>query len=256
MSHINKVTSILELSESRKFNNATKIQDLSVNKRASPNLWPRAWKKIYYKAYPRFKQVMLPKPKKMKANLFTILMKRESRRSFSNKRPTPSQLSNLLYYSSGMKNIFAKDGSTKRMYPSAGARYPLEVYPFIFNCERIKNGIYHYHLKTHSLELITKEPFFDQTIRQFGQSWIRKSAILIVVSAVFGRTEMKYKDRGYRHILTEYGHVAQNFYLVGKSLKLEVCSIGGFVDNGLNKLLDIDGVDESVIGVIAVGIKK
>ena len=88
---------------------------------------------------------------------------------------------------------------------------------------------------------------------QFNQKWIKKSAMLIIVTAIFERTTTKYGDRGYRHILTEYGHIAQNVYLLSSAFGLGCCSIGGFIDNGLNKLLDIDPVDESVIGVIAVG---
>lgn len=76
-----------------------------------------------------------------------------------------------------------------------------------------------------------------------------------MISAVFDRSEMKYGDRGYRHIMTEYGHLAQNVYLVGTTLDLGVCSIGGFVDDALNKIIDVDGKVESVIGVIAVGSK-
>ena len=71
----------------------------------------------------------------------------------------------------------------------------------------------------------------------------------------FDRTEMKYRARGYRHIFTEYGHLAQNMYLICAALGLGICSIGGFIDDGLNKILDIDGRIESVIGVIAIGNK-
>lgn len=83
--------------------------------------------------------------------------------------------------------------------------------------------------------------------------WIRKASVLIVVSAIFDRTENKYGDRGLRHIYTEYGHYAQNVSLISTELGLAACSIGGFIDNGLNKLIDFDKIDESAIGVLAVG---
>ena len=139
------------------------------------------------------------------------------------------------------------------MYPSAGARYPLEIYPFIFSVQGLKRAIYHYHVKTHSLELIYDGIFQRATLKNFSQSWIRKAAFLLVITAIFDRMEEKYKERGYRHIYTEYGHLAQNFYLVSSSLDLGCCSIGGFIDDGLNELLDLDGVDESTVGVTAFG---
>jgi len=247
---------ILKAPGSRKFNNETKIVDFKGQKKTPRSLWPEAWKRTFYKAYPRFEQVLLPKPEKLDSNLFRALLDRKSDRSFSNNPIKIQDLSNLLCYSGGMKTILNKDKSSQRMYPSAGARYPLEIYPFIFDVEDVKSGVYHYHLKTNSLELVLKGPIKKETMSQFGQPWMKKSHVIIVISAIFDRTEMKYKDRGYRHILTEYGHVAQNFYLVGTALNLGVCSVGGFVDDGLNKMLDIDGIDESVIGVIAIGNKK
>lgn len=124
------------------------------------------------------------------------------------------------------------------------------------NVQSLASGVYHYHLKTHSLELIPFEEIRNQSMKQIRQQWIGDAGFLIVPTAVFERTEAKYKDRGYRHIMTEYGHIAQNVYLVGAALDLGVCSVGGFIDDGLNRILDIDGRVESVIGLIAIGNKK
>lgn len=247
------IESIRKLSESRKFHNDTKIRDFGNSKSTSYGTWPEAWKRIYYKAYPRLDQVFLPKPSKKLFDMEKVLRQRVSCREFSEKAVKPSKFGDMLYYSAGLKNFKKKGVQPRRFYPSAGARYPLEVYPFIFNVEKIKSAVYHYHLKTHSLELILNKPFFTHTMRQFSQPWLRKSAALLVISAIFDRTENKYKDRGYRHILTEYGHLAQNFYLMSTALNLGCCSIGGFIDDGLNEILDIDGIEESVVGVIAVG---
>lgn len=250
-----KTIESIKLSKSRKFHIDTKISDFESFKKTPYASWPEVWKRIYYKAYPRFEQVILPNSSSIKLGLQEALIKRESCRSFSKAPIKLPKFSDLLFYSAGLKAFIKKDSSAKRFYPSAGARYPLEIYPFVFKVEKLNSGIYHYHLKTHSLETILREPFSNEAFEQFNQLWIRRSATLLVVSAVFARTETKYKDRGYRHILTEYGHIAQNFYLVSTALNLGCCSIGGFNDDGLNKLLDIDGIEESVIGVIAIGNK-
>lgn len=245
----------LQLSESRKFHIRTKVRDDKPVKRTDPATWSEAWRRVFYKAYPRLDQVVLPKPTRKKYDLKDVLMQRKSTREFSKRPVSLSAFSDLLYYSAGIKAFLKKNGSEKRFYPSAGARYPLELYPFVFNVEKIKSAVYHYHLKTHSLELLLGKPFFQQTMRQFSQPWIRKSAVLLVISAIFDRTQGKYKDRGYRHVMTEYGHMAQNIYLLSSALGLGCCSIGGFVDDGLNEILDVDGIDESVVGVVAIGNK-
>lgn len=242
---------MIRLSQFRKFDSRIRINNLNSMKKTPYDKWPDEWKTIYYKAYPRLDQVVLPIPSEKKFDLYTALMIRESCRDFSNKPLDSQLLSDFLYYSCGIK----KPLSDKRMYPSAGGRYPLEVYPFVFKVNKINEGVYHYHFKTHSLESILSDHVYNQAMKHFNQEWIGKSSLLLVVSAVFDRTEIKYGDRGYRHILTEYGHMAQNFYLVGNALGLGLCSIGGFVDTGLNEMLDVDGRQESVIGVVAVGNK-
>lgn len=246
---------IQQLTRSRKFHVDTKIHNYNLSKTSPYSTWPDAWKKIYYKAYPRFEQVILPEPKCYKYDLINVLFNRESCRKFSTQPLTREHFSDFLYFVGGMKNFVKRDNSTKRFYPSAGGRYPLEIYPFIFNVEHINSSIYHYHIKTHSLEIILKPPVFADTFKQFSQPWMKKAAALIIVTAIFDRTEIKYKDRGYRHILTEYGHIAQNAYLMATALNFGCCSIGGFIDDGLNKLLDVDGIEESVIGVITIGNK-
>jgi len=198
-------------------------------------------------------QVLLPAPTKTKWSLDKALIQRESKRDFVKGPIDVETFSSLLFYSGGLKKLVFKSEENKRFYPSAGARYPLEVYPFVFKVKTIKPAIYHYHVKSHSLEKLYTESFFNKTMKQFDQSWIRKASVLIIVSAIFDRTEDKYGDRGLRHIYTEYGHYAQNVSLIASELGLGACSIGGFIDDGLNELLDFDKIDESVIGVIAIG---
>jgi len=243
----------LKLPNSRVFNNNTKIEDFSKYKKTPYHTWPEQWKKVYYKAYPKMEQVLLPTPTKPKWSLNDALIQRESKRDFLRKPIDIKPFSDLLFYSGGLKKLAFKKEENKRFYPSAGARYPLEIYPFVFSVKTIKPAIYHYHVKSHSLEKLYEAPFFNTTMKQFDQPWIRKASALIIVSAIFDRTEDKYGDRGLRHIYTEYGHYAQNISLISSELGLGACSIGGFIDDGLNKLLDFDKIDESVIGVIAIG---
>ncbi len=64
---------------------------------------------------------------------------------------------------------------------------------------------------------------------------------------------IKYKERGYRYILFEAGHLGQNIYLVSKALGLKCCAIGGFDDDKFHELLDIDGDNEAVLYAFAMG---
>jgi nitroreductase len=54
-------------------------------------------------------------------------------------------------------------------------------------------------------------------------------------------------------VLIEAGEVGHNLALLASSLGLGSCLLGGFLDDGLSKLLDIDGVDEAPLLPIVVG---
>lgn len=242
-------------SDSQIFHEATKLTNFSTESR--PAVIPKSWTQVFYKGYPRFEKFPLPRAIDLnKISLGKIMRFRHSEREFSKRDVSLSDLSSLLFYTAGLKNLRSND-SGNRFYPSAGARYPNEVYPVIFNVEEQKMGIYHYHLRTHSLEYMWDFPNFEKIILStFNQEWINKASLLLAITAVFGRTTMKYEDRGYRHVLVDTGHFCQNIYLICEALGLGCCSIGGFIDDKLNSLLDVDGQEESVIIVVAIGTKK
>lgn len=211
---------------------------------------PKKWEKIYYKAYARLDEIVLPKSNLKKSILKEVFDDRKSSRKTSYKLLTISNIANILYYSAGIKNT--KDYRfPNRFYPSAGARYPLEIYILPFNSD-LKKGIYHYYLKNHSLEKLLDFDNFDYN-KYFNQTWIKKASCLILITAMFKRTTLKYGDRGYRYIMIEAGHLGQNIYLVCSALGIGCCAIGGYKDDRLNQLLDIDGIDEAIVYAIAVG---
>lgn len=236
-----------------KFHNSTKIKKLP--KKVDSSEWPKEWKTVYYKGYERFDEFILPKPVLPKRISFKdVLVNRKSERGFSSQPLSLEKLSTLLYYGAGMKKQHEID--EKRFYPSAGSRYPLEVYILSTNVSEVVSGVYHYYLKEHSLEELVLFKRNSNFKELFSQEWVHKAAITIVITAVPRRSTMKYEDRGYRHILAEAGHLAQNLYLISSALNLACCAIGGYVDNNIHELLDIDGVNESVVYVLAVGEKK
>lgn len=214
---------------------------------------PESWRTVSYKAYPRLPQTLLTRPTSINVSLTDALIKRRSSRNYSLNPIKKSELCKLLYYSSGLLGFLNKTNETRRFYPSAGARYPLEIYPLIFNVAGIASGGYHYHIKSHSIEKLFNERLTKKIFNYVDQPWIKNSAVIILVTSIFNRTEQKYGPRGYRHVLTEYGHIAQNIYLVASALNIGACSIGGFLENDINRLLDLDYEDEGVVGFITLG---
>jgi len=140
------------------------------------------------------------------------------------------------------------------MYPSAGARYPLELYPVIFISKDLPLGIYHYNIKWNTLELLLKGDFRKEFFKKiFNQKWIEKSSMVIIITSVFGRTLIKYRERGWRYIFFEAGHLAQNLYLASKILKIKCCAVGGFMDKKIVEILDMIPKNELPLYAIVMG---
>lgn len=237
--------------KSEDFHESTKFRKIERKTKAEI---PLSWVKIHFKSYPRFKQIKLPTS--ISSGHMTLeksIIYRRSKREFKNKPLTAKDVSKILFYSAGITKKGKTWDYTARAYPSAGARYPLELYPVILNVKDIPKGLYHYNVKTHSLELILEGNFKKQMLEYLDQDWIKDSAMIVLISAIFNRTKVKYGERGYRYVFLDAGHLTENIYLISTSMKLGCCSIGGFLDNKLNNLIDIDGILESVIYVVVIG---
>lgn len=184
-----------------------------------------------------------------------VMLHRRSARCFGRDSLSRKNMSCILEYTYAAREKETMEfPGFYRPSPSAGALYPLELYPIVFNVEKIPQGIYHYNALPHALELLREGSFADCVADIcLAQEFIKSSGVCIAVAAVFDRTKSKYKERGYRYVLLDAGHLVQNVYLAATALDLPVCSIGGFYDDEFNGLLNIDGVNEAVVYAVVVG---
>lgn len=212
----------------------------------------RSRKPDVYKVYPDSKKITLPPFESAPLPLDEVLKKRKSVRRFSQQPVTLPQLSYLLWASTGIQR--KEWGHEFRTAPSAGALYPIETYVVVNNVEGLPRGVYHYNIKDHHLEEL-KQGDFRRAITNaaLGQDMCLECAVVFVWTAVFYRMKWKYKQRAYRYIYLDAGHIAQNFALASVSLGLGSCQIGAIFDDEVNALVDVDGTEESAIYVSVVG---
>jgi len=218
--------------------------------------YPLIWKKIYFKEYLRLPNFLLPLEKEPQYDLFKALFSRRTKRKFTHKLSL-KEISYLLYYSAGI-NFFQKDPrNSRRMYPSAGARYPLEIYLFLFSkIENLTQGLYHYNVKKHSLELIFENNFIDKcrkAVKNINKKLIQPKTILIVITSIFGRTALKYGELTYKLNLIEAGHLGQNLYLVSHALNLNCCAIGWIDEKIMSEILDLKNENEIILYAFTIG---
>lgn len=219
-----------------------------------PKDWPKEWSTVYYKTYERLPQVALPMVPPI-ADLGETIWNRVSSRNFSGEPLSLDALGTLLKYSCGTTRLSSDGKSMRRAQASGGARYPIEVYPLVLRAgEGYGPGLYHYQVKTHALEMLWDHIFTPEELdKLFVYGWVKNASVILLMTAVFRRNQIKYGERGYRHVLLEAGHIGQNLYLVATALKLKCCTLGGTYDEQIEELLDVDGIQESVVYAVAIG---
>ena len=206
-----------------------------------------------YKEYPANNRVSLPPPEQMgKLSLDQALKKRKSVRSYASKPLSREQLTYLLWSSTGIQR--REGGREYRTVPSAGGLYPVETYLVVNNVEDVPQGVYHYSVKQHILEELQTGDFSRPvTAAALGQRMCLQAAVVFIWTAIFQRSKWKYGERAYRYIYLDAGHMAQNLALSAVSLGLGSCHIGALFDEEVNSIVQVDGIDESVVYMTIAG---
>ena len=177
----------------------------------------------------------------------------KSRRSIRTYKKAPlslPQLSQLLWAAQGITS-----SGGYRTAPSAGALYPLELYVVVGQVEGLTPGVYQYHPQGHKLTLKIEEDKRIALARaSVMQSWMAKAPIMLVITAFYNRTAIKYGPRAKRYVHMEVGHAAQNVYLQATSLKLGTVMVGAFADPAVKEILSLRKTEEPM-AIMPVGVK-
>jgi len=217
--------------------------------------WPKEWKEISHKEYPRQTKIVLSNNLLDLGSLEESLAMRHSQREFDlNKSLTLDEISTILYYTAGIKPSFGKWTQIRRFYPSGGARYPLELYLLVQRVEKILPGIYHYNVKNHLLETLSNDKDDINSMKDgLYYPWSRDAAVVFFITAAWERNFIKYKDRGYRIVLMEAGHMAHNLALIASALGIGCCNSVGFHNEHIDDCLDIQHEDEDSLYIAPIG---
>lgn len=199
----------------------------------------------------------LPAPAVSATTLAAAISDRVSCRAFE---PDPVSLTHAATILHGAYGVLGRSrGLTMeqvdRPIPSGGGLYPLECTLLVRAVSGLSPGVHHFVPAAGGLEQlrdgVLPQPFL--TYLFMGQPWVADAALVLVVSAVTGRSMVKYGDRGYRYVLLEAGHLVQNVNLVAAALGLGSVNIGGFYDDELAALIRVDAEIEVPLYATAVG---
>ncbi len=215
------------------------------------SVWPENWKTIQYKSVERAEQIPLTRHEPHPADFYDVLKSRASPEEFGETPLSLDQLATILQLAYGEEN---SDAIARRLVPSGGARYPLEIYVLAWNVSGLTPGVYHYNIVDHALEKYFWQEFKRDDLNQYvAYPWVSTAGALVIMTGVFERSTRKYGSRGYRYVLLEAGHVGQNMSLAAKYVGCNARALAGTHDERLEELLSIDGARESLVYSIALG---
>lgn len=209
-----------------------------------------------FKTYPEAKKISLPRARWRlhEARIIPLMQQRRSRRSFSSEPVDPDGLAFLLWCSQGLTAQAGKH--YLRTAPSAGALYPIESYVSVQNVEGITSGLYHFDPVSFQLELLVARDIRTEVSRAFlNQRFMERAAVNIIWTAIPKRSLTKYGERGGRYVMMDVAHICQNTLLAAEALDYGGCPVAAFYDQEVNKMLEIDGVEETAVYAVSIGRK-
>lgn len=214
------------------------------------------------------KTIELPKVDKSivkHSDLYHCIDNRRSRRNYKDVSVTLEELSFLLWATQGVQKIvpaYKKTGFiTQRTVPSGGGRQAFETYLAINAVEGLEKGIYLYRPVEHKLVFChPEEELAQKLIYAYGGEnyqdearWLGKAPVVFLWTCIPYRGEWRYNCEAHRVMLLDIGHVCQNLYLACEGIGFGACAIAGYLQIAFDELVRVDGQDEYVVYVSAVG---
>ena len=212
------------------------------------------WESLPFEGYP-----VIPLPLERTRLNLSVEEAITRRTTARNMAPVPIRLEDaatLLYCAYGItrQNIGTNFPRPFRTVPSGGALYPLELFFYSEHVQGLAPGIYYYNPTVNALSRVREGNESQRLAGVLVQpELVEQASMIVFITALFERSTFKYGDRGYRFVLLEAGHVAQNLNLAAVGLGLSCVNLGGFFDRRADDLLDLDGLAHSTVYLIAIG---
>ena len=159
-------------------------------------------------------------------------------------------LSRVLYRSYGVTREEKARGIRffSRTVPSAGGLYPCDIYLMVRDMEGLETGVYYCNMIQEFLDLIHRGGFSHGLDRAFDLSF--------VVTGTFFNSAWKYRERAFRYLLLDSGHLVENLNLALRAEGLSPQVDYDFEDDRISALLALDKDKEVPLACVHINIKE
>lgn len=153
-------------------------------------------------------------------------------------------LSDLLWHAAGVSARSA--GILFRTAPSSGALFATELYVGVRSLPGVPAGWWHHDVPGRALVRVG-----DLAGPLPGIGMLpADAAAVIVATAWFARSGHKYRDRTYRYVLADLGHLLENLRVVAHAGAARLTPLPVFEESRLARVLQIDDSHEGVLAVL------
>ena len=187
-----------------------------------------------------------------------LMRRRRSFRGFSDQPIALGDLGDCLFAGLGItgfvRGSFDEGYLPLSMTPSGGGRNPYEAYVYARRVDRLAPGTYHYSALDHSLCPVSRDHQPAPGAVLGGQPWFDNAAALVLLVADFQRTMWKYPHpTGYRVVVLEAGHIAQNIILAATAHGLTATPTCAVSDREAEKLTRATALTRTTMYAVALG---
>ncbi len=165
-----------------------------------------------------------------------------------------AELSRLLYFGNGITGMIRHQGDAGQLLraaPSAGALYPTEIYAAVRSVPGLEPGLYNYQAPAHELVRLWEGDQLDALRAACGGApGFDGAPLCLVLTGIFWRSAWRYRERGYRRVLLDSGHVLGNLRTIAAHAGASACPCLGFLDGEVNGLFFFDDASEAALAVV------
>src|SRR5207247_4778831 len=162
----------------------------------------------------------------------------------------------LPYFPAGVppRKTYAGGEIYFRAAACTGALYHIDLYLISGPLPDLEAGVYHFGPHDFALRRLRAGDHRAAVVAATaGEPAMTAAPVIVACTSTFWRNAWKYQARTYRHCFWDDGTLLANLLAAAAAVDLPARVVLGFVDDELNRLLDLDTQREVTLGLVAFG---
>jgi SagB-type dehydrogenase family enzyme len=169
---------------------------------------------------------------------------------------TSQSLAEILFLSAGVTKRKSYPGGEMLFRAAActGALYHVDLYLVCGDLANVKAGVYHFSPHEFALRRLRAGDYRGVIARASAEEpAVVNAPCVIICASTYWRNAWKYQARAYRHCYWDNGTILANLLAAAAARNARARVVLGFVDETVNRLLDLDARREGSLSMVALG---